>query len=115
MTQAELSHHYRALYKVAEAISSSLETEVVLNQIVEGAVEAVEAKGCSLMLLSPDKKLLLHTAACGLSDWYVRKGPVSVDISMADALNGKSVAVFNAPDDRRIQYREQARKEGRLV
>jgi signal transduction histidine kinase len=72
----------------------------------------MEAKGCSLMLLSPDKKHLLHTAACGLSDWYVRKGPVSVDISMADALNGKSVAVFNAPEDRRIQYREQARKEG---
>ena len=112
MVQAKLSHYYRALYEVAEAINSSLETNVVLNQIVEGAAKAMEAKGCSLLLLTPDRKLLLHTAAYGLSDWYVRKGPVSVDISMADALNGKPVAVLNAPNDPRIQYREQARKEG---
>jgi len=112
MAKAKLPHYYQALYEVAEAISSSLETEVVLNRIVEGAAEAIGAKGCSLMLLSPDKKVLLHIAAHGLSDWYMRKGPVSVDKSMADALKGKSVAVFNAPEDQRIQYREQARREG---
>jgi len=112
MVQAKLSHYYRALYKVAEAINSSLETEVILKQIVEGAAKAAGAKGCSLMLLSPDRKVLWHTAAYGLSDWYVRKGPVSVDISMGDALKGKPVAVLNAPEDHRIQYREQAGKEG---
>ncbi len=112
MAQAKLSHYYRALYKVAEAINASLESDVVLKRIVEGAANTVGAKGCSLLLLSPDRRLLLHTAAYGLSDWYMRKGPVSVDISMADALKGKPVAVFDAPEDPRIQYREQARKEG---
>jgi len=64
-----------------------------------------------LMLLTPDRKLLLHTAAYGLSDWYVRKGPVSADKSISEALEGKSVAVLDATEDERIQYREQVKKE----
>jgi len=51
--------------------------------------KAMWAKGCSLMLLSPDKKVLLHIVAYGLSDWYVRKGPVSADKSISEALEGK--------------------------
>jgi signal transduction histidine kinase len=64
------------------------------------------------MLLSPDRKVLLHTAAYGLSDWYVRKGPVSADRSISQALEGKPVAILNAAEDERVQYRDQARQEG---
>jgi len=64
------------------------------------------------MLLTPDRKLLIHAAAYGLSDWYVRKGPVSADRSISEALDGKSVAILNATKDERIQYQEQAAKEG---
>jgi GAF domain-containing protein len=73
---------------------------------------ALGAKGCSLILLTPDRKLLLHTAACGLSDWYIQKGPLSVDKSISEALEGKPVAILNATEDERVQYREEARKEG---
>lgn len=110
--RAKALHYYEALYEVAGAVSSSLETEVVLRQLVEGAAKAAAAKACSLMLMSPDRNALLHVAACGLSDWYMRKGPVRVDISMADALKGKAVSVFSACEDPRIQYREQAKREG---
>jgi GAF domain-containing protein len=64
------------------------------------------------MLLSPDRKVLHHTVAYGLSDWYVRKGPVSADKSISEALAGRPIAVFDATGDLRIQYREQAKKEG---
>ena len=72
----------------------------------------MDAKGCSLMLLTGDKKQLLHMAAYGLSDWYVRKGPVSTDKSISEALEGKSIAVVDATEDERVQYRKQAQKEG---
>lgn len=111
-TNAKTLHYYRALHEVAGAINSSLETEVVLQRIVDGAARAAATKACSLMLLSPDRHTLLHVAAYGLSNWYMRKGPVSVDISLADALKGKAVAVFHACEDPRVQYREQAKKEG---
>jgi GAF domain-containing protein len=104
--------YYQSLYEVAAALNSARTPESVLRSIVEMTAQAMGAKGCSLMLLTPDRKLLLHTVAYGLSDWYVRKGPVSADKSISDALEGKPVAVLDATEDERIQYREQAKKEG---
>ena len=104
--------YYHRLYEVAAAVNSARTTEDVLNGIVQNVAEASDAKGCALMLLTPDKSLLLHTAAYGLSDRYVRKGPVSADKSIAQALEGRPVAVLNAVEDDRIQYQKQAKDEG---
>ena len=104
--------YYESLYELAAALNSSRAPEAVLRSMVEGVARTIGAKGCSVMLLSPDRKILLHTVAHGLSDWYVRKGPLSVDKSMSEALDGKPVAVFDATKDDRIQYREEAKKEG---
>lgn len=54
----------------------------------------------------------MHAAAYGLSDWYLRKGPVKVSKVIAEVLTGDSVAVLDAATDERVLYREQARKEG---
>jgi len=104
--------YYESLYEIAAAINSIRTPENILRSIVENVTKAMKSRGCSLMLLTPDRKLLLHTAAYGLSDWYVRKGPLSADKSISKALEGKPVAVLNATEDERIQYREQAKKEG---
>lgn len=104
--------YYRALYQVAVTINTTLEAPQVLRSIAEGTAAALEAKACSIMLLSPDRRELIHSAAHGLSDWYMRKGPVSVDLSMAEALAGHPVAIFDAGTDPRVQYRPQAVQEG---
>ena len=104
--------YYQSSYELADTLNSSHISQDILRSIVEGVAKAMEAKGCSLMLLSPDRKVLLHTVAYGLSDWYVRKGPVSADKSISKALEGKAIAVYDATEDHRIQYREQAKKEG---
>lgn len=111
MEKAE-RNYYRSLHEIAAATNSARTPESVLRSIVEKVVQAMEAKGCSLMLLTPDRKLLLHTAAYGLSDSYVRKGPASADKSLAAALEGKPVAVLDATKDEWVQYREEAKKEG---
>ena len=64
------------------------------------------------MLFTPNKRLLLHSAACGLSEQYIIKGPVSVDKSISETLEGKPVVVFDAANDERIQYPDHAKKEG---
>ncbi len=104
--------YYQSLFELAAALNAARAPEAVLQSIVEGVAKAIGSKGCSLMLLSPDRKVLLHTVAYGLSDWYVRKGPVSADKSISEALAGRPIAVFDAAGDLRIQYREQAKKEG---
>jgi len=105
-------HYYTSLYELAATLNSARAPDSILQSVVEGVAKAMEAKGCSLMLLSPDKKVLLHTVAYGLSDWYVRKGLVSADKSISEALDGKAVAILDATKDDRIQYQEQAKKEG---
>jgi len=104
--------YFGSLYELAAAVNSARAPASVLQAIAENVAKGLAVKGCSLMLLTPDRKQLLHTASYGLSDWYVRKGPVSADRSISEALEGKPVAVLEAAKDDRIQYREQAKKEG---
>ena len=104
--------YYRQLYNLAAAFNSAHAPRAVLESAVEGLAKAIGARGCSLLLLAPDKKVLLHTVSYGLSEWYAKKGPVSADMSLSGALDGKVVTVLDATKDERIQYPEQAKKEG---
>lgn len=104
--------YYQSLWILATAINLARTRENVLRSVVEHAAQTMEAKGCSIMLLTPDKEYLLHTVTHGISDSYIGKGPISADKSISDALQGIPVAVIDATEDNRIQYREQAEKEG---
>jgi len=104
--------YYQSLWIIATAINLAQTRENVLRSVVEHVARTMEVRGCSLMLLTPDRKHLLHTVSYGISDSYIEKGPVSADKSISDALGGIPVAVMNAIEDDRIQYHEQARKEG---
>ncbi|MBL7209609.1 MAG: GAF domain-containing protein [Dehalococcoidia bacterium] len=107
-----VSQRYQTLYDIAQKLNSGLAPDEVLHTIVEALCHAAGAKGCSLMLLTPDQQQVLHTVAYGLSDRYVRKGPVRVDAAIAQALKGKPVTILDAMSDPRVQYREQAKREG---
>jgi len=103
---------YKILYDIARKLNSGLASEAVLYTIVEAICNAAGAKGCSLMLMTVDQQQLIHTVAHGLSDWYVRKGPVRLDDTMANTLKGAPVTIMDATTDPRVQYREQAQREG---
>ena len=105
-------NYYYSLYEVAVAVSSAGEPDAVLHSIVENVTTVLGAKGCSLMLLRLDRRLLVHAVTSGLSNEYIKKGLLSADESIPEALEGKPVAVLDATEDERIQYREAARKEG---
>ncbi len=105
------SDYYSSLYEVAAAVNSAGTPETVLRSLVAKTSTAMGAKGCALMILTPDERLI-HAAACGLSDWYIKKGPLLANMSIPEALEGKPVAISNAAKDERIQYRNLARKEG---
>ncbi len=104
--------YYQSLYQLAATLNSAHSPEDILRSIVEDVAKAMGTKGCSLFLLTPDKKVLLRINAHGLSNWYVRKGPVSVDKSMSETLTGKAVAVLDATTDDRVQFNKQVKQEG---
>lgn len=111
MKKAE-KNYYQSLYEVASALNSEREPSVLLQTFVESVAKAMGAKACSLMLLTPDREALLHTVAYGLSNWYLRKGPVRTGKIISEVLEGKPVIVRDAGTDERVLYREQAKKEG---
>ncbi len=80
--------------------------------MVENITKAIGTKGCSLLLLTPDKKQLIHTISYGLSEWYLQKGPVRSDAVIDEVLRGNPVAIRDATQDPRVQYKEQAIREG---
>jgi len=87
----------------------------ILTIIVNTTAEALDAKACSLRLLSPDGKRLFIGAAHGLSAGYRAKGPVDVINSPVDQValaERRPVYIPDAQTDARFQYGEQARDEG---
>jgi GAF domain-containing protein len=104
--------YYHKLYELAATLNSASAPDAVLNSFVEGVAKAIGAKGCSLLLFSPDRKQLLHSVSYGLSDRYAKKGPVSPDKSISDALEGEAVAILDATADERVQYPKENREEG---
>jgi len=106
--------YFKALYDVARVINASLKPDEVLAQIVQCVAEAMEAKACSLRVLDSKRERLLMGGSWGLSEGYIRKGPVLVKESGLDqnALQGKMVWLENAQSDNDFQYQSKARTEG---
>ena len=106
--------YFHALLDVATAVTSSLEPNIVLNKIVEETARAMGCKASTIRLLDRSGKILLASAAYGLSAGYMRKGPVEVAKSGmdSDVLSGRVIYVRNVCDDPRFQYPAKARDEG---
>lgn len=106
--------YYRSLFAVALAINSSLDFKEVLHTVAQQAAEALGVKGCSIRLLDRSKKRLLPGTSHGLSEVYMKKGPVEIEKSGVDreVLAGQEVYMADVASDERFQYKEQAKKEG---
>ena len=110
----EKHDYFTSFYEVAKVVNASLKTSRVLEEIVSCVAKAMKVKACSLRVLESRKKRLLMGAYCGLSDSYIRKGPILVEESGLDknALSGKTIWLKNAQTDKDFQYNEKARAEG---
>jgi signal transduction protein with GAF and PtsI domain len=109
---AQLYSKLRALYEVGKLITSSLDLPRVLDLIVKNAAAAMGVKGASILLLDRKKKTLEVSATYGLSETYLKKGPISADKSITDCLRGRVVSITDVLRDKRIQYPRAALKEG---
>ncbi len=104
--------NYETLLNVTKAISHSKDPEEIALMTVESIKTALNVKGCSLFLFNRKTNELELATAFGLSDEYINKGPVSALRSIAQSLDEGPVAIYDVMDDPRIQYPEEAQKEG---
>ena len=104
--------YFRLFRDVSKAVNSSLNLSEVLKLITENTVAALNVKACTLFLLDKDRKILEARASHGLSESYLKKGPVEADKSISGSLKGKTVLIYNVTNDPRAQYPKEAEKEG---
>jgi len=111
MKESEYTY-FSAFIHITRAIGSSTDLKEVLHLIVKSTCEMTGSKGCTLMLLDEEGQKLEMKSSYGLSAQYVEKGPLSSDKSISDTLKGKPVIIEEATSDPRVQYPQEAKKEG---
>lgn len=108
----EKENRYALAFKqIARIINSPLPVKKMVSGVCASATRGLQAAGCAVMLLNPQKEYLDIIGAHGLSDIYLRKGPINARKSYGDILEGTTVAVDDVQMDKRTQYPEQAVKE----
>ncbi len=104
--------NYETLIKITNAISTIRDPEEVVLVTVESVKTALDVKGCTLFLINRKTNELQIAASFGLSENYLNKGPISSIKSIAESLEEGPVAIYDVSDDPRLQYPEEAKKEG---
>jgi len=100
------------LYEISKPVIAAVGVENVLRAIVESIAKGSGAKGCSLLILNEEGDKLIHRISYGISGDYVAKGEIEIDASVEKVLAGEAVSIPDVADDARVQYPEDALREG---
>ena len=72
----------------------------------------MKVKACSIRLINEITRELELVASKGLSEHYLKKGPLHIDKSIREALTGTPVLIADARTDPRIEYQPEKAQEG---
>jgi len=108
MTRSRGESYCLALKQIARAANSSFGLRKVFNSIARSTAKAMRTHGCRILLLDSQKKYLVTIGSHGLSDFYLRKGPLDARKSLPEVLEGKVLVIPDATKDERIQHPQAA-------
>ena len=110
----EKARLHQSLYRIAEALSASLELEAMLQQVLKATVKEMWLKAASIRLLDAKRQVLQLVAAYGLGETYLAKGPVHVAKSPVDqhVLQGSAVVLYDVESESGFEYPAEAAREG---
>jgi signal transduction protein with GAF and PtsI domain len=109
--EAKELRYLKLFIGVCKSINSTLNLKEVLDLITKNLVKVSDVKACTVFILDRRSAKLEIGATCGLSKTYLQKGRLDADKSIADSLRGNPVMVYDAQNDPRIQYPEEAKRE----
>jgi len=72
----------------------------------------MQVNGCRILSLNSQREYLITVGAYGLSDLYLKKGPLDARKSLPDILEGKVVSIVDAAKDDRVQHPQIALTQG---
>ncbi len=111
----ELEHQitfFQGQREMSKLVHSTLHLDQVLTAIVEKLPRIMDVKGCTIRLLEPTTNRLKLVAAHGLSQAYLNRGSINREDSIFKVLKGEPVAIYDAPNDPRVNYHQAIQEEG---
>jgi len=106
------SSYYSALKRITKVANSTLSLRRICNSIAKSTAKAMQANGCRILSLNSQREYLITVGAYGLSDLYLKKGPLDARKSLPDILEGKVVSIVDAAKDDRVQHPQIALTQG---
>ncbi|WP_035274354.1 GAF domain-containing protein [Desulfogranum japonicum] len=103
---------FQAQREISKLVNSTLNLEQVLTAIVEKLPGIMGVKGCTIRLLEPATNRLKLVAAHGVSEKYLNRGSINREDSIFKVLKGEPVAIYDAPNDTRVNYHKEIMEEG---
>ncbi len=105
---------HSALFRIAGALTSTLELQPLLKQVLDSTVMEMNLKAASVRLVDKKRQKLELVASHGLSPAYLAKGAVSLERSLIDqrVLSGETVVVYDVAGEEGFQYPAEAAAEG---
>jgi signal transduction protein with GAF and PtsI domain len=104
--------YFRALHDIARGILSTLDSRRVIDLLIGKLLTIMKVKACSLRLVNETTRELEMIASRGLSESYLKKGPVHMEKSIRETLKGVSVLILDATADPRTEYPRENAREG---
>ena len=104
--------YYSALKRITRVANSAISLRRICNAIAKSTAKAMQANGCRILSLNSQKEYLITVGTHGLSDLYLKKGPLAAHKSLPDILDGKAVFIADAATDERVQHPQMALAQG---
>jgi signal transduction protein with GAF and PtsI domain len=104
--------YFRVLHEITRTILATLDSRQVMDLLIEKVIDIMKVKACSLRLVDKTTRELQLVASKGLSERYLKKGPIHADRSISETLEGIPVLIPDATKDPRIQYPSENAREG---
>jgi GAF domain-containing protein len=108
----KLRDNTKMFLDLAAGVNASLDLKDILQALTTEVAKAIGVKAATIRLLDEERTNLKLVASYGLSEKYLKKGPISAEKSIAEALNGKPVVVKDASADKGVQYKREKKEEG---
>ena len=102
----------KLFHDLAANINSTLDVKTIFQTLTAEIAKGLGVKASSILLIDKDKQTLELVASFGLSEKYLDRGPLSVEKSMAETLEGRPVVIKDATTDKRVEYRKEKEEEG---
>ncbi len=104
---------FKAQREISQLVNSTLNLDQILGTIVKKLPGIMGVMGCTIRLLQPATNRLELVAASGVSQKYLTRGNISREDSIFKVLKGSPVAIYDAPNDPRVNYHDEIKEEGK--